>query len=479
MPSFFDNILSAIGSQPPPQQDQNNVFGRLVAGLGNDPSQIPGMGPVNVAQGMTMADAGPAPSIAPQGAGRPRRSVLDMIGGLADTIATVGGADPLYQRNLDAQLARDNAAQDRSREIDLDGLRKQLLENQVAAGGQNLEAGQLGIQDARNQLLESAGNGLRQVFGRSGADGLAKAWPLIAGQLGIPEEQAAQIGQALTADPEGTLAAIFPTQPVANGGSQAKEAQIFALLKSQGTPEMAQAYLASLTNPDAMTPYQMEALRLAREKFGFDQYKFNNPPPSAAERTMTAKEAAAAAQKDQAVNGALSFLDDLERTVTALDKSGGMTRKDQTIAGTLGAAARENLPLVERIVSPEGFAAREELDGLLTQGVSSLLPMLTGMTIGPKNMDAAKEMENLKRAVISAKSADAAMSAIRRYRQNLQQRQQQPSAPRTSGAPAPRQRGTAPRTRQRQGAPAVGTVEQGWRFNGGNPADRKNWTKVR
>lgn len=474
MASFFNNILSAIGN-PPPAQPQDNVFGRLVAGLGNDPSQIPNMGAVST-RGMTMADAGAPPPVA-QPSGQPRRSVLDMIGGLADTIATVGGADPLYQRNLDARLARDNAAQDRAREIDLDGLRRQLLENQVAAGGQNLEAGQLDLQNARNQLLESAGNGLRQVFGRVGADGLSKAWPLIAGQLGIPEEQAAQIGQSLAADPEGTLDAIFPSQ-AANQGSQAKEAQVFALLKSQGTPEMAQAYLASISNPDAMTPYQMAQLELARQRFGFDQYKFNNPPPSAAERTMTAKEAAAAAQKDQAVNGALSFLDDLERTVTALDKSGGMTRKDQSIAGTLGAAARENLPLVERIVSPEGFAAREELDGLLTQGVSSLLPMLTGMTIGSKNMDAAKEMENLKRAVISAKSADAAMSAIRRYRQNLQQRQQQPPAPRTSGAPAPRQRGAAPRTRQRQGAPAVGTVRQGYRFNGGNPADPKNWTKV-
>lgn len=476
MASFFNNILSAIGSQPPAQ---DNAFGRIIAGLGNDPTQIPDLGPVSSSQGMTMADAGPAPTIAPQAPGRPRRSVLDMIGGLADTIATVGGATPLYQQNLDAQLARTNAAEDRARDIDLDGLRKQLLENQVAAGGQNLEAGQLDIQNARNQLLDSAGNGLRQVFGRVGADGLAKAWPLIAGQLGIPEEQAAQIAQSLAADPQGTLDALFPVQAPANGGSQAKEAQIFALLKSQGSEEMAKAYLQSLTNPDAMTPYQMQQLALAREKFGFDQYKFNNPQPTAGERTMSAKEAAAEVKKEQAVQGATSFLDDLEGVVNDLNASGGMSNSTQSVAGTLGVAAREYLPLVERVTSPEGYAARERLDGLLTQGVSALLPILTGMTIGPKNMDAAKEMENLKRAVISAKSYDAAMAAINQYRRNLNAQLQEKSTPRPNNAPAPRQRGAAPRTQQRRGAPAVGTVRRGYRFNGGNPADEKNWTKVR
>jgi hypothetical protein len=28
------------------------------------------------------------------------------------------------------------------------------------------------------------------------------------------------------------------------------------------------------------------------------------------------------------------------------------------------------------------------------------------------------------------------------------------------------------------GAPAVGTVMQGYRFKGGNPADKNNWEKV-
>jgi hypothetical protein len=36
--------------------------------------------------------------------------------------------------------------------------------------------------------------------------------------------------------------------------------------------------------------------------------------------------------------------------------------------------------------------------------------------------------------------------------------------------------GTAPAPSQ--GAPAVGTVMQGYRFKGGNPADRNNWEKV-
>ena len=179
---------------------------------------------------------------------------------------------------------------------------------------------------------------------------------------------------------------------------------------------------------------------------------------------------------EQATAGAMTFLDDLEATVTTLNNSGGMTNKNQSIGGAIGTFAKENIPMVERLANPEGYAAREQLDGLLTQGVSALLPMLTGMAIGSKNMDAAKEMENLKRAVLSAKSYEAAMEAIQRYRRNLQTRAA-PAAPAPRSAPAPRRPGT-PAPRQTAKPPARGTVRQGYRFNGGDPADKRNWTKV-
>lgn len=482
LPSNFlgDLIASTQGGTVEPQP---NIFNRLVAGLGSDPTQIADPGPLSV-RGMTAADAGAAPRVRRSvldmlgdtfGSSRNENSLLSKIGGIADVIATVGGATPLFQQGVDSRLARDQAKEDRQFDMGNRPLERQLLEQRVASGQQGLDAGSLELQGARNNLLDSAGAGLRQVFATTGAAGLAKAWPLVAQQLGIPDAQAAQIGEALGADAEGTLAALFPN-PVAQQGSNAKEAQIFALLKSQGTPEMAQAYLTSISNPDAVTPYQQAQLDLARQKFGFDQYKFANPQPSAGERKLSAQEAAKEAQREQATAGAMTFLDDLEATVTTLNNSGGMTNKNQSIGGAIGTFAKENIPMVERLANPEGYAAREQLDGLLTQGVSALLPMLTGMAIGSKNMDAAKEMENLKRAVLSAKSYEAAMEAIQRYRRNLQTRAA-PAAPVPRAAPAPRQKG-APR-QQRPAVPQKGTVRQGYRFNGGDPADKRNWVKVR
>lgn len=472
LPSNFlqDLLASTQGGTVEPAQ-QPNFLAQI---LGGQP------GPLPTAGGMTQQQAGAPPMAAQQAPGRPRRSVLDMIGGFADAVATVGGAAPLYQQGLDAQLGRQNAAEDRTREIDLEALKKQVLENQIQAGGQNIEAGELDIQNARNEMLGSAGAGLRQIMGRGGAEGVVKVWPLVAQQLGIPAEQAAQIGEALGADAEGTLAALFPDPSIAKGGSKSKEIQIYELLAAEGDEDTANSYLKSLATGGGekpMTAYQREQVRLAEGRLGLARDRYENPPASASQRNMTAKEAAAAAQKDQAVTGAMTFLDDLEKVVTDLNASGGMTNENQSIAGTLGTAAREYLPLVERVASPEGFAAREQLDGLLTQGVSSLLPLLTGMTIGSKNMDAAKEMENLKRAVVSAKSYDAAMAAINRYRQNLTTQaraRQAPAAPR-QGAPAPRRKD---QPRARPAGPKPGTVDGGYRFKGGNPADRANWVKV-
>lgn len=483
LPSNFlgDLIAATQGGTVEPQQ---NAFGRIVSGLGSDPTQLPDLGPVQT-RGMTAADAGAAP--------RMRRSVLDMIGGafgstrdenslvskiggLADVIATVGGAQPLYQPGIDARLARSNAAEDRKYEIDQRPLERRLLEQRIASGDQGIEAGNLEIQNARNAQLEGVGAGLRQVFGSTGPEGLARAWPLVAQQFGLDAERTQQIGAAFAKDPEGTLNALFPDPMVGKTGSRAKEVQIYELLANQD-PDTAQAYLASLADPNKpMTEYQRAQLANADRAYQRRVYEFDNPQPSADERKLSAQEAAKEAQREQATAGAMTFLDDLEATVTTLNNSGGMTNKNQSIGGAIGTFAKENIPMVERLANPEGYAARQQLDGLLTQGVSALLPLLTGMAIGSKNMDAAKEMENLKRAVLSAKSYEAAMEAIQRYRRNLQTRAA-PAAPALRSAPAPRRPGT-PAPRQTAKPPARGTVRQGYRFNGGDPADKRNWTKV-
>lgn len=449
LPSNFlgDLIASTQGGTVEPAAAPNALG---IALGGTSPGALPTAGL------MTAQQAGPAPVAA---APRSRRSILDMIGGVADTIATVGGATPLYQQGIDARRERANAEEDRAYQIEQRPLERQMIDQKLKRGEQELSAGALDIQNANNELLNAAGAGMRQVFGNYGAEGVQKAWPLLARQLGVSDEKAAEIGQALGADPERTLATLFPNPALAKGGSKAKEIQVYELM-AEKNPAAAEAYLTSLSNPDKpMTAYQREQVRLAEARLGLARDRFENPAPSVSERNLTAKQAAAEVQKEQAVVGATAFLDELEGVVTDLNESGGMTNSNQSIGGTIGTAAREYLPLVERVVSPEGFAARERLDGLLTQGVSSLLPLLTGMTIGSKNMDAAKEMENLKRAVVSAKSYDAAMAAINSYRRNLQAQIRAREAPR----PAPRRNTGSPAARR--DARQVRTVKNAAEFN--------------
>lgn len=447
--NFLGDLLAATQGGTVEPAAAQNTFGRLISNLGNDPAQ-----PI-ATRAMTAADAGSAPIAAP--AGRPRRSVLDMIGGLADVIANVGGASPLYQQNLDANRAREIAEEDRQFQIDNRPLEQRLMQQKLTSGDQNIAMGDVELQNARNAQLEGVGAGLRQVFGAKGAAGLQNAWPLVAQQFGLDPQRAQEIGQALAADPEGTLSALFP-QPLNERASKSKEVQIYELLSKEGTPEEALAYRKSLTNPDALTEKERATLELARERFNFEQYKYANPQETAGQRTASAKEDAAQAQRSQAIGGAMTFLDTLEETVTALNASGGMSNKSQSIGDTIGTAARESIPLVERLASPEGYAARERLDGLLTQGVFGLLPLLSGVTIGSKNMDAAKEMENLRKSIASAKSFEAAMAAIQQFRKNLQY-QQRAAAPKAAPAARPQQRG-APPARQTRQVPNVSTAAE-------------------
>ena len=131
-----------------------------------------------------------------------RRSLLDTVGGIADVFARVGGAEALYQPTLDARMARDNAQSDRSREIDIEGMRKQLLEQQIGAGKVDATQGQ-------NKLASSAIRGL-QAIQRGGGD-VNTAWPLLARQAGIPDERAAELGQLFASNPNALegVAAMF------------------------------------------------------------------------------------------------------------------------------------------------------------------------------------------------------------------------------------------------------------------------------
>lgn len=72
---------------------------------------------------------------------RSRRSVLDTIGQISDVLAKVGGAQALYQPTLDGREDRELALADHARTVDMDALRKTLLEQNVAAGETTAQTG--------------------------------------------------------------------------------------------------------------------------------------------------------------------------------------------------------------------------------------------------------------------------------------------------------------------------------------------------
>lgn len=452
-------------------EPQQNAFGRILAGLGGqDPTQLPDMGPVQ-SPGMTQADMPAAPSM-PEAA-RPRRSVLDMIGGLADTLANVGGAPAQYQTMLDARRAREIAEEDRKYQLDNRPLEQRLMQQKLATGDQSVEAGSLELQGARNQMLGAAGNGLRQVFARTGPAGLAKAWPLIAQQMGIPDEQAAAIGEAIVTDPQGTLDALFPDPTMTKGGSKAKEIQIYEMLKADGDEETAAAYreqLASGGGEKPMTAYQREQVRLAEARLGLARDRYENPPASAAQqKTAQADEDRAAGQA--ALN---STLDELTGLYDQLDEMGAMVNPKKGTGANIAARARASGlgQLVEGAVGTQAQELRDRIESI-RPGLMQQLAKATGMS--SKQLDSNADVKLFMQTVTDpTRSYEANQRAIAGLRRLLVAPPRQ-TTPAPRRAPAPRQKG---QPRQLAAPPKVGTVRQGYKFMGGDPANPKSWRKV-
>lgn len=145
--------------------------------------------------------AAPPPAPAP----RTRHGILDTIGQISDVLAKVGGASALYQPTLDAREDRALSLGDHARAVDMDALKKTLVQQQIASG--NVDAS-----DKQNTILGTALRGLQAIKANGG--NVAAAWPLLAKQAGVPEDRAATIAQAIQADPNALegLTSMFSDQ---------------------------------------------------------------------------------------------------------------------------------------------------------------------------------------------------------------------------------------------------------------------------
>lgn len=195
-----------------------------------------------------------------QSSQRPRRSFLDTVGQISDVLARVGGAEALYQPTLDAR-------EDRQKQTDLEEMQNRLREQQLQIGEQTLEAN-------RGELAGSQRETLGQALGAIASNPDAAAmWPQIAAQAGIDEQTAQAVGQIIQQNPQaaGVLAQSLGWSPAPTGqGSQAKELQVYGMLQ-QADPELAQAYLQSIANPDGMSEYQRAQLDLGMARLGLQR----------------------------------------------------------------------------------------------------------------------------------------------------------------------------------------------------------------
>jgi hypothetical protein len=155
--------------------DPDNIFQILMG-------QSPADAPANILQAVAPPSAPATPS-AP--APRQRRSLVDIIGHLADGIAQAGGATPMYQQTLDAMQKHEFASQDQARQIDADTIK--LATDKFALG------------DAHNTRLGHVARGL-QAIKAAGGD-INQAWPALAQRMQIDPETIESVGQAIASDP--------------------------------------------------------------------------------------------------------------------------------------------------------------------------------------------------------------------------------------------------------------------------------------
>lgn len=297
---------------------------------------------------------GPTPQPAP----RQRRSILDTIGGIADVFATVGGAQPLYQPTIDArqnrQFAiedRQRALEDRERDIELDSLRKQQLGQQIKAGGVDLE----------NDLRSRTATALGAIADVPNA---AEIWPQIAQQAGIPEAQAAAIGQELQRNPgiASRLAASLGLRQVAEG-SQAKELQTYRLLMQEDpSGQLGRTYLQSIANPDGLTEYQRAQLDARFRGLDIQERRANaaisqgNRRVAVAERkpqTGGAKSSGKAAARAAQIPAIVNALNTLESSIEPLEQSGYSGAILGNVPGVLDAESdvfETNRALVQQLI---------------------------------------------------------------------------------------------------------------------------------
>lgn len=337
--------------------------------------------------------------------GRRRLSTLDILGGITDALAEAGGMNAGYREGIERRENRQ--------------MQQQEQEWRQKFNQQKLEAGQNELDTGRFERFGTAAKGLGYVMQRAGPEGVRKAFPMLAQQMGMDPDEQQIFAASLETDPQGTLG-IFEAINAnpEKVGSQAKEIAIYEMLNKQGRPDLAEAYLEKMATGDGgMTEYQKAQIGLGRDKLTSAERIARIRAARAARAggatpAQSAKQQAAETARVEAAQAAKGVLVEMRDAYNRLRDAGGINARGQGIGGRAAAAAFENVPMLERMSNPEGFSARQDLERLRTTGISSLLPLLGSLNLGSRNIDAAKELETWRKAIASASDYESAMRAL-------------------------------------------------------------------
>lgn len=344
---------------------------------------------------------------------RPRLSVLDILGGLGDAFAVAGGAEAQYQPNIDARAARERSLAEQQQQ-------DQLFQQQLAQNQQKFQMNDEALAETGRSRI---GDALAAV---GNAEDPLGTWDSVVSATGLPPEKAAMVRAAIERNPKiaSQLARAYGQVPPAAGTAPA-DIQLFELWKKENPQGTLEQFLR-VRSDKPMTEYQRRQLGI-RENQVRDAYNIARERNAilrereAREREAKgAKGAQTQQQRVEAAQSAKGVITEMRDAFNRLRDAGGINAKGQSYGQRAGAWAQENLPLAERLTNPDGFSARQDLDRLRTQGITSLLPILGGLQIGGKNIDAAKELDTWRKAIASASDYESAMRALDGFEKRIQ-----------------------------------------------------------